>query len=35
MIKNINVIDVKTGQVKHSVNVVIRQDKIYKIVKSK
>jgi len=35
MIKNINVIDVKTGKVKHSVNVVIRQDKIYKIVKSK
>jgi imidazolonepropionase-like amidohydrolase len=35
MIKNINVIDVKTGKVNHSVNVVIRQDKIYKIVKSK
>jgi imidazolonepropionase-like amidohydrolase len=35
LIKNINVIDVKTGKVKHSVDVVIRRDKIYKIVKSK
>lgn len=35
MIKNINVIDVKTGKIKHSVDVVIRKDKIYRIVKSK
>lgn len=35
IIKSTNVIDVKTGKINKSVDVVIRKDKIYKIVKSK
>ena len=35
LIKNINVIDVKTGKVSYAVDVVISKDKISKIIKNK